>query len=181
MAKSLQEQMISAGLIDKKKARKIKTDQQKSNRKQRQRGSAPAQSTEQKLNEASKVRAKLDRDLNLQRQMRNEQNAVAAQIRQMVQANRLPKEKDGEAVFNFVVLGKVKKIYVSQETRERISSGKLAIVKVDRQFDLIPSNLVEKLRKRSETCVVFHNDPQKADENAEADYPEHKVPDDLMW
>jgi hypothetical protein len=179
MIKSLQEQLVSAGLIDKKKAKKIKADQNKSNRKKR--GPAAPQSTGQTFREASKESAERDRELNRQRQVLSEQKAIAAQIRQIVQANRLPREADGDVAFNFVDQGKVKKIYVDQETRERISSGKLAIVTVDKQYDLVPSSLVEKLRKRSETCVVFHNESQTSEKSAGDDYSEYKVPDDLMW
>ena len=179
MIKSLQEQLVSTGLIDKKKAKKIKTEQQKNSRKQR--GSATPQNTRQDFIEASRENAERDRELNRQRQAQNEQKAVAAQIRQIVQTNRLPREESCDIAFNFVVQGKVKKIYVNQETRDRISAGKLAIVEVDKQYDLVPSNLVEKLRRRSAACVVFHSDAQVKDEPVEDDYANFKVPDDLMW
>lgn len=180
MIKSLQEQLISAGLIDKKKAKKIKIEQHKNSRKKR--GSSKSQSTRQDFREASRKSAERDRELNRQRRIKDEQKAVAAQTRQIVQAGRLPREEGGDdTAFNFSVQGKVKKIYVSKETRERIIAGKLAIVEVDRQYDLVPSNLVEKLRKRSETCVVFHNDTQTGDEPAVDDYSEYRIPDDLIW
>lgn len=179
MIKSLQEQLVSTGLIDKKKANKIKAEQHKSSRKQR--GSATPQNTRQDFIEASRENAERDRELNRQRQVQNEQKAVAAQIRQIVQANRLPREDAGDITFNFVVQGKVKKIYVNQETRDRISTGKLAIVEVDKQYDLVSSSLVEKLRRRSATCVVFHNDAKAKDEPVEDEYANYKVPDDLMW
>jgi len=179
MIKSIQEQLVSAGLIDKKKAKKLKTEQHKLSRKNR--GSAVPQNTREDFREASRKGAERDRELNRQRQAKNEQKAVAAQIRQIVHANRLPREEGDDTLFNFVVQGKVRKIYVNQETRERISTGKLAIVELDGQYDLIPSNLVEKLRKRSETCIVFYNDPQTQDKPAEDDYSDYKVPDDLIW
>jgi uncharacterized protein len=179
MAKSLQEQLISSGLINKKKAKQIRAEQHKSGRQKR--GSAVPKNTRQELGEPFRDSTERDRELNRQRQAKSERKALAAQIRQMVQANRLPPEEDGDTTFNFVVQGKVKKIHVSQTTRNRISSGTLAIVEVDRRYNLVPSSLVEKLRKRSETCVVFHNEPRTGDEMADDDYPEHKVPDDLVW
>ena len=180
MAKSLQEQLISTGLIDKKKANKIKTEQLKKSRKQRA-SAAPKNTTRQDMQKASRESAERDKELNRRRQVEREQKAVAAQIMQLVQANRLPKEEGADIAFNFVVQGKVKKIYVDQQTRDRIGAGKLAIVEVNGQYDLVSANLIEKLRQRSTTCVVFHNDPQTKEEPMEEEYANHKVPDDLIW
>lgn len=178
MTKSLQEQLISIGLIDKKKAKKITNEQYKNSRKQR---CSPAQQTPAE-NQAttSRLNAERDRELNRKRQLRNEQKAVEAQVRQIVHANRLPKE-EGEIAFNFVVKGKVKKIHISKETRDRISTGKLAIVEVGGQYELIPSSQVEKLLQRNAECVVFYNDPLVKEESVEDDYANHKIPDDLIW
>ncbi|HXK55516.1 MAG TPA: DUF2058 family protein, partial [Gammaproteobacteria bacterium] len=85
MVKSLQEQLISTGLIDKKKAKKIKTEQQKNSRKNR--GSTASRDAGQDFREASRARTERDRELNRQRQIQNERKAVAAQIRQIVLAN----------------------------------------------------------------------------------------------
>lgn len=179
MIKSLQDQLISTGLIDKKKAKKITAEQHKNKRKQR--GSVAPQHTQKVSHEASNANTQRDKELNRQRQAQSEQKAIAAQIRQIVHANRLPREEDGDIAFNFVVRGKVKKIHVSQETRDRLSSGKLAIVEVDLLYDLVPSTLVEKLRRRNEACVVFLNHPQKRESPGEDDYADYQVPDDLVW
>ncbi|MCB1762245.1 MAG: DUF2058 domain-containing protein [Gammaproteobacteria bacterium] len=179
MIKSLQEQLISSGLVDKKRAKRIQTEQQKSNRKERRSGLP--QDSQLAFQKASKERAERDKELNRQRQLLSEQKAVAAQISQLVQANRLPKEVDGDSVFNFVVKGKIKKIRVHPNTREQIGAGKLAIVSCDGEYSLVPASLVQKLRQRSETCVVFYNDPEVKDITENDEYPEYKVPDDLMW
>lgn len=178
MIKSLQEQLISSGLIDKKRAKKITTEQSKNSRKQNR--PPVQQSPREYLTAESVTNAKRDRELNRQRQLQVEEKAVAAQIRQIVQSNRLPKE-EGEFSFNFVVEGKVKKILVNKDTRARISAGKLAIVEVDDQYELIPSSQVERLLQRSAKCVVFYNDPERNETPVEDDYADHKIPDDLIW
>ena len=180
MIKSLQEQLISSGLIDKKKANKIYSEQRKANRKNH----GPAafeKNAGENLSKASRADAERYRELNRQLQMRSEQKAVAAQIRQIVQANRLPKEEGGDTTFNFAVRGKVKKIYTDRDTRERICTGNLAIVEVDGKYELIPSNLVEKLRARNENCIVFFNNPETDAEPAEDGYSDYKIPDNLIW
>ena len=96
MIKSLQEQLISSGLIDKKRAKMIQTEQQKSNRKERRSGLP--QDSQLAFQKASKECAERDKALNRQRQLLSEQKAVAAQISQLVQAIRLPKEVDGDTV-----------------------------------------------------------------------------------
>lgn len=120
MVKSLQEQLISTGLIDKKKAKKIKTEQQKNSRKNR--GSTASRDAGQDFREESRARTERDRELNRQRQIQNERKAVAAQIRQIVLANRLPREEGNDAeAYHFIVRGKVKK-FMSGGRRESKSA-----------------------------------------------------------
>ena len=179
MNKSLQDQLINSGLIDRKKARKITADQQKNRRKLR--GSVASQNIQTLDNEAANANAQRDRELNRQRQEQSERKAIAAQIRQIVHANRLPREQEGDATFNFVVRGKVKRINLSEETRKRISTGGLAIVEVDSRYDLVPSGVAEKLWERDAACVVFYNDPNKRATPVEDGYADFQVPDDLVW
>jgi len=180
MVKSLQEQLISTGLIDKNKAKKIKTEQQKNSRKNR--GSTASRDAGQDFREASRARTERDRELNRQRQIQNERKAVAAQIRQIVLANRLPREEGNDAeAYHFIVRGKVKKIYVGRQTREQISAGKLAIVEMDGKYDLLPSQWVEKLRARNDGCVVVYNDPETVETPVDEAYCGYRIPDDLMW
>lgn len=151
MNKSLQDQLINSGLIDRKKARKITADQQKNRRKLR--GSVASQNIQTLDNEAANANAQRDRELNRQRQEQSERKAIAAQIRQIVHANRLPREQEGDATFNFVVRGKVKRINLSEETRKRISTGGLAIVEVDSRYDLVPSGVAENYGKEMQRAL----------------------------
>ena len=181
MGNSLQDQLIGAGLVDEKKAKQLKAEQSKKRRKKRKTGHQGAQSgksASQRVNPS----ATRDRELNRRREQERARKALAVQIRQLVEAHGVAEEKEAEEAYNFVDGGKVKKIYVSEKSRASIGSGKLAIVRVDRRYRLMPSEYVEKLRQRDHDCVVLHNASGQATISTEdEEYPEHRVPDDLMW
>jgi hypothetical protein len=181
MGNSLQDQLIGAGLIDRKKANKLKSEQSKKQRQKRKSGKPDtvAKSASEQKNHATAAR---DKALNQRREQQRAKRAIAAQIRQLVEAHGVPEEKEAEIGFNFVVDGKVKKIYVSQQSKLAIGSGKLAIVRVDGRFRLLPSEHLEKLRQRDPGAILLHNAPrQQGSSNEEQEYPEHQIPDDLMW
>jgi uncharacterized protein YaiL (DUF2058 family) len=57
------------------------------------------------------------------------------------------KDDDGVA-YNFSDKNAVKKIHVNQATLKNISNGKLAIVKYDASYELVPAQVAEKIKQR---------------------------------
>ncbi|MCB1761244.1 MAG: DUF2058 domain-containing protein [Gammaproteobacteria bacterium] len=181
MGNSLQDQLIGAGLIDRKKANKLKSEQNKQQRQKRKSGQ-PERVANDSSKQQEKDAAARDKALNLRREQQRAQRAITAQIRQLVATHGVAEDKEAEIGFNFVVDGKVKKIYVSQQSKMAIGNGKLAIVRVDGRFRLLPSQHLDKVRQRDPGCILLHNAPQQQERSSEAhDYPDHQVPDDLMW
>jgi uncharacterized protein YaiL (DUF2058 family) len=72
-------------------------------------------------------KVKRDQELNRQQQEKAEQKARAAQIKQLIEATRLPKLTT-EDYYNFVDDKKVKRIAVNALMRTKLSNGALAIV-----------------------------------------------------
>ena len=97
---SLQDQLLKAGLTSKSKANKAKSQKHKQ-KKQKQKNNVEtideaallAKQAEAKLRENNRV-------LNDKRNEQAEKNQIAAQITQLINLNKLPKEYDGDA-FNF--------------------------------------------------------------------------------
>jgi len=180
---SLQDQLLKAGLVDKNKANKAKKEKQKKTKAARGRGAAVSNeaSATAQLEQAKKVDR--DRELNLQRQKESAQKAVAAQIIQLVEMNRLD-TNNGEVAYSFVFDNKVKKIYLNEELKDQLIGGRLAIVTIvknkQRKFELVPAQVAEKIAQRDESCVVQLNEKVQ-NEGDDDPYAEYKVPDDLMW
>ena len=170
---------MKAGLVDKKKVQAVK----KSKHKQRSVKGAkpPTEADEAKLRaqQARAEKAERDRELNRQRQQEAEQKAIQAQVRQLIEMNRL-KERDGEVAYNFTDQRKIKRIYITEQLVDRLSRGQLAIALLDERYELIPTKVAEKIRLRDEAAIVQYNEPQQ-EEDEDDPYADFKIPDDLMW
>ena len=117
--------------------------------------------------------------MNRQRQARLQKRQQEAQIRQLIESNRLSTE-EGEISYSFVSDNKVTRIYVTEAQRNKLSKGSLAIVTLDRRHVLVPATIADKIQCTDASRVVFRHDGQ-SDEPADEDYADYKIPDDLMW
>lgn len=179
MGDSLQDQLLKAGLVDRKRLDQARKEQQrkthaKSGKKRPPKVEPPAPTPEQ-LEKAAR-----DRELEQQRQEVRRQREVAAQVRQLVRSHRHPRSaREDDRPFHFENKGKVKRIYVSAETHRLISEGRLVIVNDNGVFELVPPPIAEKIRQRNPSLVI----DLPADQGPAEDdpYAQYQVPDDLIW
>ncbi len=177
MRNSLQDQLLKAGLVDKNKVNKASKERRKKARQQQNTKAAPV-SAEERQRQLEK--AARDRELNRKRDEARKQRAIAAQITQLVANHRHPRSNsEDDRPFYFNNKGKVKQMYVSAEVHTMITTGKLAIVNCNGVFELVPTDIGEKIRQRNPGVVIDLPDEQPASENDP--YAEYTVPDDLMW
>lgn len=179
MANSFGDQFLKAGLVSKsdlKKAQKSKNKQQKQLQKQKVEVVDEAAVA---ARQAAAEKAARDRELNRLQKEEAERRAIHAQVRQLVELNRIPRG-DGDVGYHFQDGTAIKKIFVSKEVHDKLGRGLLAIVRFDDGYEVIPSVVAEKIRLREESCIVSNATTQL--ENGEDDpYADYKVPDDLMW
>ena len=179
---SLRDQLLKVGLVDEKQIKKASRDKRKQDRQRRKGKTETSKQDTSPQQPALAKKIERDRALNRQLQAQAERKAVAAQIKQLIETNRLPKDDDGDVPFNFADNNKIKRIYVSEAVRKQLSQGKLAIVRLDGRYELVPSTIVEKIRIRDEKCVILCNEPQvNSSDNADDPYADYRVPDDLVW
>ena len=184
MALSLQEQLLKAGLADKKKAKQIK--QQKHKQAKAQQRHNVVQTNESKLAAEQAVEAKKakDRELNQKTKQEAEKKAVQAQIKQLIEVNKQPRKK-GDIVCNFTDNNVIKRMYVDQSTHQSITQGKLAVVKLNGGYELVPTPVANKISERDEKCVVYRADilPEDIEKNSQDEewYGDYEIPDDLSW
>jgi uncharacterized protein YaiL (DUF2058 family) len=179
MGNSFGDQFLKAGLVDKarlEKANKSTSKQQKL--KQKQKIGVPDETAEA-ARQAVAEKAARDRELNRRQKEEREHRAIQAQVRQLIKLNRLPRD-DGAVGYNFQDGMAIRKIFISEEVRDRLARGLLAIVRFGDGYEVIPSLVAEKIRQRDTACIVSHAARQQ--ENGEDDpYADYQVPDDLMW
>jgi uncharacterized protein YaiL (DUF2058 family) len=176
---SLQEQLLKAGLIDKKKAKVANQEKGKQQQIERRTGVQSENATRQAVLDAQRQQAERARALNAQRDAAAAQKAVAAQIAQMVQQNRQDKGR-GDIPYNFTIGTKIERIHVSEKVRDHLVGGRLAIVAHGGGFELVPRTIADKIAERAPECVVRVN-KVAAEVEADDPYADFKIPDDFMW
>ena len=179
MANAFQDQLLKAGLVDDKKLKKVKKDSYKKT-KQQGKNSVVVDENKQLAKKAMAEKAERDRELNLQKKAEADKKAAVAQIRQLITMNAQSKD-DGDVVYNFSDAGVVKKLYVSEQTQRMIVNGRLAIVKLDAAYELVPVAVADKIAQRDDSYLVVRNDHQEQVEDEDDPYADYKIPDDLMW
>lgn len=180
MAKSLQDQLLGTGLIDTNKAKKSKSDKRKQLQQQRKNKVQIVDENKIQVEKNKTEKLEKDRQLNRQRQQLTDQKAVAAQIKQLIMMNRQDLGRDGEA-YNFADQDQVKRIYISDTLRTQITRGRLAIVKLGQEYQLVPTAIAEKIYSHDPSLVIEINARDEQNSPEDGSYADFKIPDDLMW
>jgi uncharacterized protein YaiL (DUF2058 family) len=179
MANSFGDQFLKAGLVNKARlneAKKSKSRQEKLKHKQK---IEVVDEAAEAVRQAAVEKAARDRELNRRQKEDLEHRAIQAQVRQLIELNRLPRD-DGELGYNFQDGAAVRKIFVTEDIRDKLARGLLAIVRFDDGYEVIPSIVAEKIMQRDAACIVSQS--ANREESGEDDpYADYQVPDDLMW
>ena len=176
---SLQEQLLKAGMVDEKKAKKLKKEQRKQ-AKQTPKGKVQVNEAQELAKQAQAEKSARDRELNLQRQQSANEKAIAAQVRQLVTTNLIDRN-GGEIAYQFTDGKKIKKIYITALLQKQLSVGLIAIVKLDEHYELVPAAVAEKISQRAVDVVLLKNQADKNLIAADDPYADYQIPDDLMW
>ncbi|MGM0952615.1 MAG: DUF2058 domain-containing protein [Pseudomonadota bacterium] len=176
---SLQDQLLKAGLADEKKAKAIRSEKRKK-RKQQPKGAVEVSETELRARQAREEKAERDRQLNLERKKEAEKKAIQAQIRQLVETNRLDRRR-GETSYQFVDGKKIKKILVDDVMVDQLSRGRLAVVALGENYEVVPDKVARKIMERDESAVISLHDRKQDDVGEDDPYAGYEIPDDLMW
>ena len=176
---SLQDQLLKAGLTNETKAKQARAEKRKQTKKQQKNKIETANEAKQSLQEAMAKRVEKDKQLNQQRNEEAEKKQIINQIFQLIDLNKLPKDDEGTA-YNFTDQNKVKTVYIIDEVRKHIISGKLAIVKSKVSYEVLPVAVAEKIKQRDpQVVIVLFNENNEL--TAEDEYQGYEIPDDLMW
>lgn len=183
MSMSLREQLIAAGLGNKKQGKKAEQDQRQQERRERKQHTPPPVD-KQRLAAQQAQAAKIARDLDLNRKQREkaQRRALTAEIRQLVEQNRIPRI-ESEEYFNFIDRKKVRRMGVNADVRSQLMSGALMIVRHDGFYAIVPAEIAARIKERDPEFVVPLELAAADSESAAEDdpYKDHIVPDDLMW
>jgi uncharacterized protein len=180
MSNSLFDQLKKTGLVDEKKAKKAKHSQYKTQKKRTKKGAAAALDESAVLaQKAQSEKAERDRALNKQKKEEAECKAITAQIKQLIEMNRVD-GGDGDVVYNFTDANVVKRLHVTATVYEHLVSGRLAIAKLAERYELVPMPVADKIKQRDEQCIICSEVSAQPSEEDDL-YADYQIPDDLMW
>ncbi len=179
MGNSLQDQLLKAGLVDQHKLKQSRSTKHKQGKQVGQRGTQVDAEARAAAEHARAEKIAHDRELNRKRQEEAALRAAENEIRQLIHANRVVRE-GGDLVYNFTDGATLKRIYVNKDQHAKLVSGRLAVVRQDTFYEVIPAEIAERVRARDASLVLVHHQPM-AQPEADDPYAEYQVPDDLMW
>lgn len=183
MGKSFQEQLLQLGLVGKEKVSKAKKQQHQKKKRSSKAGKKHAAVDENALllQQAEEKKKARTRKLNLEREKKLQKRAEDAQVKQLVEQYRI--EKDGKGLaYRFTVSNKIQRIFVEREVADKLSDGRLGIVGLADQFEVVPRAIIDKIQSISDRVFVTVNAPSaQKDSDPEDPYAGFEVPDDLMW
>jgi len=176
----LQEQLLKSGLANDAKIKQVKAEKRKQEKQQRNSGVETVDEIKLSAEQARQKQIERDRELNRQRKLAEEQKALAAQIKQLVQLNRIAQDAEGIA-YQFNHANKVKTVYVPEKLREALIKGRAAIVSFESGYEIVPAEIARKINDRNADCVIVLNQSGQEEPIADDPYAAYQIPDDLMW
>lgn len=187
MSISLQDQLLGAGLVDKKKAKTVSKQKKKQKNVERRSKEDTTTEAQQLVQKTREEKLAKDRELNQQRKAEADRKAVAAQIIQLITLNKV--DRRGDIEFNFSDGKLIKKLHVGQKISDDISRGRLCVARLGDGYEVVPTPVADKIRERDLEVVVVYNQSAMAKSNEvggepdadEDHYAQFEIPDDLMW
>lgn len=180
MSLSLRDQLLQAGLINEKQAKQANKQKFET---QRQQARSPTPVVDEKklaLEREAAAKRTRDQELNRQKQDKAERAARRAQIKQLVEQNRIPKLETGDP-YNFVDGTKIRRIPVDAATRDQLGRGLLMLVRCDGRYEIVPKAIAERIAERDANAVLPHTPATAKTVDENDPYKDFVVPDDLMW
>ena len=183
MAGSLFDQLKKAGLVDDKKAQKAKKEKyQQTKQNKGKKGQQPVQNEAAKLAvEAAKQKAERDLKLNQERKQQQDQKAALAELRQIIESNRMS-NFEGDVAYNFADETTVKTLNVNKKTQRALITGTIRLARFEGGYALIPSDAAEKVEQRDASVLIPLAGVDDSISQEDQDYyAQFEVPDDLVW
>ena len=156
MGNPFQDQLLKAGLVSKKQAKKANLEKYLSRKKNKGNKKNNSSVVSDKAREEQAAQAKRNRELNQQSTEKKRQREQRAQIKQLIENSRQKLDDRGEPYY-FTEQNTINRIFVSEDMAEQLSCGQLAIVKLGDGYEVVPAKVARQIASRDEEAVVaFH-------------------------
>lgn len=182
MARSLRDELLKAGLVGSGQAARAERGKRPSSK------PAGSRAAKRRPREASKRRHPGPNPAPAPAQPPSV--GPEAQVRQLnleirrildTEAEKTGAEAENDTPFHFTREDRIKRIYVNEDQRRRLSHGELAIVGFGRRHHLVPRSAGERIRELRPEVFVFITSGESGADAVEEGYEGYEVPDGLVW
>lgn len=177
MSNALRDQLVKAGLANKQSANTLNAKSRKKHKKPR--GETAADIT---AKQAADAKREKDKALNAARQAQQQKVAIKAQIKVLIETHAI-KEYSGEIAYNYIAGTKVRQLYVQQPIHAQLSSGTMAITRLNGKTYLVPVEIAQKILTLNPQWAVTTpgESNQESPDDDDDPYANYQIPDDLSW
>ncbi len=173
---ALQAQLLKAGVVDNKKAKKL------SKQAVHEKRTGDGNEAEIKANIEKAKQEKLAKDHAIEQEKKAilQEKELKAAIMQMIQQHKI-RDTDGEISYQFID-EKIKKIYLNQQIYNALVAGSLVIARDNESYAILPKALADRINAKMEGFIIVNNSEKNEQTTDEEDpYAAYVIPDDLMW
>lgn len=173
---ALQAQLLKAGLVDNKKAKKLS----KQAIHEQRTGESKDAEVKAKIAQAQQEKLAKDQAIEQEKKAVLQEKELKAAIMQMIHQHKI-RDTDGEVAYQFLD-GKIKKVYINQQIYNALVAGSLVIAKENDSYAFLPKALAERINSKMEGFIIVNNaEKNEATTDEEDPYAAYVIPDDLMW
>lgn len=174
---ALQAQLLKAGLVDNKKAKKLSKQAVHEQRT----GQSSEAELKAKIEKDQQEKLAKDQALSLEKKLALDEKTLRASVIQMISHHKI-KEIDGDVTYQFIDDSKIKKVYINQQIYNALVSGSLVVAKDHDRYAFLPKALAERINEKLTGFILVNNSENTAEVTDEEDpYAAYVIPDDLMW
>ena len=182
MSNPFQDQLLKAGLVNKKQVKKANQEKARSNKKRRQKNEHVVDEVKLKVQQTTQDKAKRDRALNQKKEEQAKNKAISSEVNQLITGSLIERDESCDIVYNFEHQKKVNRIYINMDMKEKIISGQLGIARIEGRYELVPAAIAEKIRQRNDKrIIIFEKQSTEQTINEDDPYADYQIPDNLTW
>ena len=174
---ALQAQLLKAGLVDNKKAKKLS----KQAVHEKRTGDGTEAEIKAKIEQDKQQKMAKDQAIELEKKAALQEKELKAAIMQMINQHKI-RDTDGDAVYQFIDDSKIKKVYLNQQIYNALVAGSLVIARENDSYAFLPKALAERINAKMQGFIIVNNSEKNEETTDEEDpYSSYVIPDDLMW
>ena len=174
---ALQAQLLKAGLVDNKKAKKLS----KQAVHEKRTGDSSDAEIKAKIEQAKQEKLAKDQAIEREKKAALQEKELKAAIMQMINQHKI-RDTDGEIAYQFIDNSKIKKVYINQQIYNALVAGSLVIARENESYAFLPKALADRINAKMQGFIIVNNSEKNEETTDEEDsYADYVIPDDLMW